>query len=118
MTTVHFTPPNPETDILLTCARVELPESQAHHLRALLELPLNWDRVVSLAARHGLLPLLALHLQALASEAAPAAVRERLHAHQQAVTLHNLGLAGELVRVLRLFDQRGVPSLPFKGPAL
>jgi hypothetical protein len=118
MATAHFTPPNPETGLLLTCARVELPEANSRHLRALLELPLDWDRVVGLAARHGLLPLLALHLLALAPGAVPPAVRERLRSHRQAVALHNLGLAGELVRLLRLLDERGVPALPFKGPAL
>jgi hypothetical protein len=111
MTTVHFTPPTTETDLLLTCARVALDEAQAHHLRALLELPLDWERVAALAARHGLLPLLGLHLDALAPEAAPPAVRERLRSHRQAVALHNLGLTGELVRLLRLFDERGIPAL-------
>jgi hypothetical protein len=118
MTTAHFTPPNPETDVVLTCARVELPEANSHQLRALLELPLDWGGVVALAARHGLLPLLALHLLGLAPDATPPAVRERLRSHRQAVALHNLGLAGELVRLLRLLDERGIPALPFKGPAL
>lgn len=118
MTTVPFTPPNPEADLLLTCARVQLHTTQRQHLHDLLSRPLDWNRILSLAARHGLLPLLALHLQALAADAIPVIVLEQLRAHQHAVALRNLGLSGELVRVLRLFDEQHIAALPFKGPTL
>ena len=118
MTTVPLTPPNPEVDFLLSCARVDLLEAQAQHLRQLLMRPLDWNRLVALAARHGLLPLLARHLQTLPADTIPAAVSESLRVHQHAVALRNLGLSGELVRVLRLFAEHGIAALPFKGPTL
>jgi hypothetical protein len=116
MSTARFTPPNLEADLLLTCARVHLDEWHAARLRELSSQVQSWDRLLSLAARHGLLPLLGRHMQSL--DSVPAEVRERLRAHQHAVALHNLARAGELVRVLRLFDQNRIPALPFKGPAL
>ena len=118
MTTVPLTPPNPEVDFLLTCARVDLLEANVQHLRQLLMRPLDWNRLVALAARHGLLPLLGRHLQTLPADAIPAAVLESLRTHQHAVALRNLGFGGELVRVLRLFAEHAIPVLPFKGPTL
>lgn len=118
MATFPFTPPSAEADVLLTCARVHLLEGHTRHLRKRLAHPLDWNRLVPLAARHGLLPLLARHLEALEPEALPTPVREHLRAHRYAVALRNLSLSGELLRVLRLFDKHGIPVLPFKGPTL
>jgi hypothetical protein len=118
MTLVPLTPVNPEIDFLLACARVELSEQHARHLRQLLAHPLNWRRLLALAARHGLLPLLAKHVQLLPGDAIPAAVVADVRRHQHAVALRNLGLSGELVRLLRLLSDHGIATLPFKGPTL
>ncbi len=118
MTLVPLTPANPEIDFLLTCARVDLPETHARHLRQLVAQPLDWRRLVALAARHGLLPLVARHVQSLPHDTIPATVVEDLRGHQHAVALRNLGLSGELVRVVRLLSEHGIPVLPFKGPTL
>jgi Uncharacterised nucleotidyltransferase len=119
MTTASFPSLTPHAELLLTCARVQLDEAHTQQLRSLLAYPqLDWDRLLALAARHSLLPLLARHLSALASDTIPTGVLERLRAYQQAIALRNLGLSGELVRVLRLFDEHRIPALPFKGPTL
>jgi len=118
MTTVPFKPPNAEADFLITCARVHLLEAHVRHLHELLARPLDWDCLVALAARHSLLPLLGWHVQTLAAAAIPATVKEQLHARQKGLALRNLGLSGELVRILRLFDEHHIPAMPFKGPTL
>ena len=119
MTTVPFTPPSPHAALLLLCARVQLDEPQRQQLRTLLaKTRLNWDHLLALAARHGLLPLLAPHLRACAADGVPYDVLAQLKKYQHVLAVRNLGLVGALVHLLRLFDAHHIPALPFKGPTL
>ena len=48
----------------------------------------------------------------------PREVQDRLRSYQMNLAVRNLGLTGELMRVLRLFAEHRVLALPFKGPTL
>lgn len=52
------------------------------------------------------------------AEVLPDPVIETLREGNQLISQHNLLLAGEVMRVIRAFEEAGVPVVPLKGPAL
>jgi hypothetical protein len=74
-----------------------------------------WPRLIALAHRHDVIPLLNAALRDCAS--LPAPTRRSLQSDSRTVLAHNLSLAAELIEVLELFGRSGVNALPFKGPA-
>jgi len=79
---------------------------------------LDWDYVARLAHRHAVVPLVYRALQTFARGAAPEHVRRALSAKYRANAARNVLLAGELLRVVSLFESEGVRALAYKGPAL
>jgi Uncharacterised nucleotidyltransferase len=108
--------PDGEMALLRECARTTIDEERAAHIRRLVAGPFDWGRLLSIAREHGLLPLLASHLDGL--EWVPVAVQEELRVRLRRNTERNVALAGELVRLLGLLRDAGVAAVPFKGPVL
>ncbi len=61
----------PEKRLLICCARVNATLDVADKIRELTSGPLDWDYIVSEAARNSLIPLLHLHLNAVAADKIP-----------------------------------------------
>lgn len=74
-----------------------------------------WPRLIALAHRHDVMPLLNAALADSVSVPAPA--QRELESHCRTVIAHNLSLASELAELLELFERSGVSAVPFKGPA-
>ncbi|HXL15489.1 MAG TPA: nucleotidyltransferase family protein [Methylomirabilota bacterium] len=108
----------PEAEILLICARVSLTPERRTRLDELLAQSPDWRRLIGLAERHGLLPLLAHHLVASAPASVPAGFRDELHGRVSAIVGRNLMMTSELIRVVRRLEAREIPALPYKGPVL
>jgi hypothetical protein len=79
---------------------------------------LDWERLLALASRHGVGPLLGRWLDQQPALAAPATVLAEMRRQQQTLALHNLRLTGELWTLLELFAAHGIEALPLKGPTL
>src|SRR4029453_12179194 len=79
---------------------------------------LDWDSLLETALRHGTMPLLYWQLSHTCPDAVPEAVLAQLQRQFYANAGHNVRLAGELVRLLQLFEAQGIPAVPFKGPTL
>ena len=109
---------DPETCLLLHCGRAEVSAARAIDVRALVEAGLDWDRVLALAARHGLRALLHRHLSRIAVAAVPAAPLAALRDYVQKNSAFGILFTGELLRLLAALDEHGVEAMPFKGPAL
>lgn len=109
---------SPEFKLMLCCARVQLDNTAAEQVAALLLQDLNWPSVLHQAAVHGLMPLLHWHLNRTSPEAVPPAIRYQLLDQFRANTQHNLLLTGELLRLLKLFEGHGICAIPYKGPTL
>jgi hypothetical protein len=109
---------DPETCLLLHCGRADVDPERAAQIRALVDAGLDWDRVLALAARHGLRALLHRHLTRLAPASVPAAPLAALRDYAQKNSAFGLLLTGELLRLLAALDADGVEAMPFKGPAL
>ncbi len=108
----------PEAELLLCCARSIRSPEIADRIRALVHESIDWQYLLRMAHRHGLAPLIYWHLDAACPEAVPKDDFHHLHEHFRANNLHNLFLTGELLRILNTFESRGIPAVPYKGPAL
>jgi hypothetical protein len=108
----------PETELLLQAARVQVGPAEAGRLRSLVRPDLDWGAVAREALRHGVLPLVYRNVTGACAGAVPAEVRDSLREQSRGLAAHNLLLTGELFELLELFEGRGIPALPFKGPVL
>lgn len=93
-------------------------EDRAAQLRALLLQDLDWDCVLRMALRHGVMPLLYVHLNAICPEAVPRSAFERMQDCFHANARRNLFLAAQLLHLLNLFEANSIPAAPYKGPVL
>lgn len=105
-----------EAELILACARVSSGAVEERRIEALLERPLDWDRLVQAAERHAVVPLLHRHLSSRGG--VPAEVRRRLRIAAEQTARRNLFWAGELLRLLRRCEAEGIAALPWKGPTL
>ncbi|MGH7444951.1 MAG: nucleotidyltransferase domain-containing protein [Longimicrobiales bacterium] len=108
---------NNELRMLLACACAQLSTAGAGRIRELLDEQLHWPSLLTLSARHGMLPLMTAHLGPFA-ERLPESVRARLAASEIENTRRLLQLTRELLAVLRQFRNDGIPAAPYKGPIL
>jgi hypothetical protein len=109
---------DPETCLLLHCGRAVVDPERAAQVRALVEAGLDWDRLLALAARHGLRALLHRHLSRLCPDSVPSAPLAVLRDYVQKNSAFGVLFTGELHRLLATLDAHGVEAMPFKGPAL
>ena len=108
----------PENELLLLCARRGAGAEAAGRAAELARSVGDWDYLYRLAHRHAVLPLLQRGLEESAQASAPQWLRERLRGKFRENSTRNVLLAGELVRLARLFEEAGVGLLAYKGPAL
>ena len=109
---------NPEAEILLLCARTKMDSERTIMLKTLAQKKINWDYLISIAQKNKLLPLLYWHLNSLCPDAVPEIFLNSIKRYFQNNSRSNLYLTKELCRVLNLFEEHGIPAIPYKGPVL
>ena len=109
---------SPEAALLLACSRLRMRDEDRLQLQAALDSGLNWNLLLSLARFHGLIALMHKHLREEFSGKVPAGIMAQLREEAGATARKNLGLSAELMALLRLFADHGIPVLPLKGPVL
>jgi len=117
----HFEPATAartENELLLLCARAGVGEDEAARIGNLASGKLDWDYFLKLAYRHAVLPLVFKSLSEHAHDAVPRSYLQGLRDRFRENATRNLLLAGELLRIARLFESEDVPLLAYKGPAL
>lgn len=107
----------PEAELLIHCARAQIDFERAERIRELCSAGLNWDKLLQLSQRNGLLPLLFFHLNELCPASVPPKPQQFLRDYAQKNSAFNLLLTGELLRVLKVFETNAINALPYKGPA-
>ncbi|MDX6501034.1 MAG: hypothetical protein QOG23_4294 [Blastocatellia bacterium] len=108
----------PENQILICVARRSLDDRTADKLRQLLRSDLDWEYLLEAANRHCLIPLLYIHLSAIAHETVPERVKSRLGDANHENTQSSFFLIGELLKILKCFEANSIAAIPFKGPTL
>jgi len=108
----------PEGQILICIARRSLDDGSADKLRQLLRSDLDWEYLLQMANRHCLIPLLYVHLSAVAPGTIPQRVMSRLGDTNHQNTQSSFFLTGELLKILECFEANNIDVVPFKGPTL
>lgn len=107
----------PELRLVLACSRPRMEEADEQQAAAAVDAGLDWDRVVTLAEAHGLLPL--FYEQAVAgSVPIPADRFGALRARASRHACHSLKLAAEMAALLNLCATHEIDAVPLKGPVL
>ena len=115
---MNHEPTRPEKELLFCCSRTSLDTNNRKRLAALLEKELDWDYTIKTARQHKVMPLLYWNLNQTCPEAVPPATLSRLRAMFETNASANLALTSELFNLLKLFEERGIPVIPYKGPVL
>ncbi len=107
-----------EVDLLLSCVRVVLGTANTEDSSRRIPPDLDWPRLVRAALEHGVMPHLYLTAKRIGAALIPPAVLEELRGRFEANAHLNLYRAGELLRLLTLFETHDLPVIPLKGPVL
>jgi hypothetical protein len=106
----------PETELLLCCARTQVDKETAVRIRELAHTPIDWSSLLQSANEHMVLPLAHRTLKEVVPNAVPSAVQDQFRTGFHANVRNNLLLAHELLDLLALFDEHDIPVVSFKGP--
>src|SRR5215475_4011203 len=96
-----------EFQLLLYCARSRPASRQIKRLVD--QSAIDWGKLLALAEHHSVWPLLLQSLKAVCWNAVPPSVRLELELIFKSNAQKNLLLAGELLRLLRSFNENEVP---------
>ena len=108
----------PEIDLLMACTLPRCVSDASYRIQALVAAGMDWPKVSALASYHSVQPLLYTRLTELSPGVVPEHVLAQLAVEFRRNTARNLYLTGELIRILKVFADEGIPVLPFKGPLL
>lgn len=108
----------PEAALLVHCARLEMEDERHDAVVRIVNDEPDWRRVLALAERNGVLPLLAHHLHARPGVVLPTDVHAELARRRRETLNASLRLTADLRRVVALLAKAGVESLAYKGPTL
>jgi hypothetical protein len=101
---------DPELEIVLACVRAASVDVR------LIAPTIDWSKVLQLAARHDVLPIVHLHLSRCSF--VPESVRVRLSQAADRHTRNSLLLGARLLAVMSTLEEHGIAAIPFKGPTL
>jgi len=109
---------NPETNLVVLCARMFLSDSEPSSLRSALTAPLNWGLLEQSAQRNAMMPLVAYVLAQHGTGFIPKDTLKKLQERLLCTAQKNLAWLQEWLRVLDVLADSRIPVISFKGPAL
>jgi len=108
-----------ESELLLCCARTQASPQVVARLRELAaSREVDWDYLFQLGRRHAVIPLLYLQLARNGADLIPSSFLAQLKLQYQENSARNTILTVELCRLIELFNQHSIETIPYKGPAL
>ncbi len=107
---------SPELQLLIAVAKVELRPQDESAISSLLSATLNWDRLLTLAAAHGLEPLLFHHLNEQPAARVPEKMMQALRAGSRETAQRGMILASRLQGIADHLDSRNIEHILYKGP--
>lgn len=107
-----------EAELLLSCARTEREPYTDRRIVDLCQRGIDWDYLLQMSQRHTVTPLLYWHLKDTAPGVIPEGVLVQLREQFEANRLRALFLTRELLAILKMFEEHGIPAIPYKGPTL
>lgn len=107
----------PEERLLTLCARTRQSPGDVRELETLTGQQLDWAKIGRQVRRHGIEPLVDRALRSVEGEI-PEEFLQSCRARARAVAMRNMQQYHELLRLLKRFEAKGIPVIPFKGPTL
>ena len=107
-----------ESQLIVACARTSILLDQTAQIAYILTQKLDWEYILKVAGRNGVLPLISTVLLARFREHLPAAIEDQIYKFLQQHTKTNLILTAKLIEIKKLLDKTDIPILPIKGPSL
>ncbi len=107
-----------EFQVLLSACRVFLGTEEPDRLEEFLGQGLDWERLLALASRHGVMPLLYRSIGRVNRQAVPQEWMARLRAMYMQNAARNIRMTMELLRILDTLKEAGIKAVPLKGPVL
>lgn len=105
-----------EAALLVTCARCTFDDSQRADIRAVLERGVDWQRVLALAGKNYVLPLVFESLTGDLQNLVPAAAYLQLATQRKFLKFRAELFYDELIRLSGLLESSGITVLHYKGP--
>ena len=106
---------DPAAALVATCARCTFDDRQRRDIRAVLERGVDWERVLALAEKNFVLPLLFESLETV-RELVPEAVYARLAKQRKLAKFRGELFVDELIRISASLEAAGITVLHYKGP--
>src|SRR5262245_27666037 len=103
----------PELQLVLTLARVHLSPATVERAACLLRNTIDWEFLIGWSLEQGVLPLVYWNLKRDFPDTIPASFQQRFEQLFHANTRHNLVLTGELLQLLKLFQNHGIRAIPY-----
>jgi hypothetical protein len=107
-----------EFQALLSSCRVFMRTEEPSKLEVLLSQGLEIDRLIALAGKHGVMSLLYRSLGQIDRLVVPKETMARLRMLYMQNAARNVRMTGEMLRLLGIFEARGIQAIPIKGPIL
>ena len=111
----------PEFRLVAACSWVPVSDRarrQRETVETLVNIELNWDEVVSLAVRHGVVGQFCKVMGARGWTNVPIVAKEQLKSYRMVQTGSALMQVSELTKIGRLFAEAGISLIPLKGVSL
>jgi hypothetical protein len=107
-----------EWELLRRCARTTRDAACSEQVRDLVQGGIDWNRLVALAGKHRVTPLLYWGLSTVCPGAVPPETLALLHRKFTANAARNRMLSIYLFEVLKQLAEQGIRAIPHKGPTL
>jgi hypothetical protein len=107
-----------ELTLIFLCARLRIDSTAEAQVKTLLGQAVDWDFLITTAHQHRVLPLVYRSLGRVAAGDVPEMAMQRLRNAFRTNAKRNLFLTSELLRVIDSLRNQGIPSIPYKGPAV
>jgi len=107
-----------EENLLLDCASAEPDPARLERIQNAVATGIDWKRLLDLAERHRLTPLVCRSLEDACPEALDNPGVQVLRSRKRRIAQRNLQLTGEMLALVKVLDNHGIPSVPLKGPVL
>lgn len=107
---------NKEIEIILCCASIQLETFKINRLKKLIKKPVDWQPVLDIAIKHGLINFLYYNLKNTCKELMPKDILNKLQNYYFQNSARNLALSASLIKLLNLLKENNIGIVSFKGP--
>src|SRR5262245_45394388 len=104
-----------EFSLLLSCATSQ---PDAGRIKEAIQRGICWPTLLALAQKHGVRPILCQNLKSVCWDSIPETFRRHLECSHRVNAQVSLLYVAELLRLLTLFQEKGIRLAAFKGPIL